>query len=120
MGYHSLSLIIILYLPIHLSILISPSFCVFYPSFLIFVVVCVYLSLPPSPLCLCVSIDFNGDNSSYVSYLVNRVTSGDLSSKVAGWQACTDTSAPFQACSVEWAQESVELACTNAYVDVRE
>lgn len=61
--------------------------------------------------------DYNGDNSSYVSYLVNRVTSGDLSSKVAGWQTCQDTSAPYGACSQEWAQESVQLACSNAYVD---
>lgn len=43
--------------------------------------------------------------------------SGIYANKVAGWRVCNNPNEPNEACSIEWAQESVALACSTAYTD---
>lgn len=49
---------------------------------------------------------------------MNRIQTGDWSSQVSQWRSCpASDSAPASACSQTWAQESVQFACSTAYVD---
>lgn len=49
---------------------------------------------------------------------MNRIQSGDWASQVSQWRSCPATdSPPASACSQTWAGESIEYACSTAYVD---
>lgn len=59
---------------------------------------------------------FGGNNATYLSYLLTQLK-GQFASKVDAWRACPSSDQPYGACSSVWAQESIELACSYAYVD---
>jgi len=62
--------------------------------------------------------DYQGDNSTYLQYFMDRMQSGDWASQVSGWQACPeDDPSDIHACSQSWASQSVTYACSTAYVD---
>lgn len=62
--------------------------------------------------------DYQGDNSTYLQYFMNRIQSGDWKNQVSEWQACPSSEpSNINACSISWAQQSVGLACSTAYVD---
>lgn len=54
--------------------------------------------------------------ANFTDYLLNRLTRGNWTTMVPGWQKC-HTATAFDACSTEWASESISLACKNSYVD---
>jgi hypothetical protein len=60
-----------------------------------------------------VNSDYGGSGSAYSRYIVQQIQ-GQWSSQVNAWRAC---SAPQNACSGDWAGESVQVACSNSYVD---
>ena len=62
--------------------------------------------------------DFNGDNSTYLQHFMSALQgSGIYAKKVDGWRVCNNPNEPNEACSIEWAKESVALACSTAYTD---
>jgi hypothetical protein len=63
-----------------------------------------------------VSDDFNQNLTAYIAYLADQIQ-GNWSSQANEWATC-QSSAKFNACSNEWATESVTLACDYSYVDV--
>jgi len=61
--------------------------------------------------------DFDNDMTKWQDYLINRVKN-DLKPSRPHWEWCSYTTAPFSACSTDWAVESLSLACNYGYVDV--
>ncbi len=59
--------------------------------------------------------DFSGSDDSWVQNLVSQLTNTSHST-VQSWLQCTTTDPPA-ACTRDWANESVKLACSNAYVE---
>jgi hypothetical protein len=59
--------------------------------------------------------EFGGSNATWVQSLIQQVQSLPPST-IAQWQNCVSSS-PYQACSQDWANESVKLACSNSYVE---
>jgi hypothetical protein len=59
--------------------------------------------------------DFHGSQDSYVTWLIKQLN-GPWSSQAAQWRQCSSPSQD-NACSSDWASESIGLACTNAYVE---
>lgn len=75
--------------------------------------------------------DFAGDQDAYAQWLVQKIR-GDWSGDAGKWASCSNSTTeddgdghmgvgeratPFNACSDQWAVESVGFACSNAYVD---
>jgi len=60
--------------------------------------------------------NFNGNSTALPDYLLQQVQSGTYKNDVTAWQQCSD-STPDNACSPEWANESVGLACNYSYVE---
>eukprot|EP00455_Lapot_gusevi_P042699 TRINITY_DN50_c0_g1_i2.p1 TRINITY_DN50_c0_g1~~TRINITY_DN50_c0_g1_i2.p1 ORF type:complete len:282 (+),score=115.94 TRINITY_DN50_c0_g1_i2:88-933(+) len=59
-------------------------------------------------------LDNDFDNQyQYLQYLINRITTGDLSKYVAGWSQCSSAAG---VCPDEWASETIKAACGYAYV----
>ena len=64
------------------------------------------------------SSDFDNNNATYLHYFMNRLSTGDWNTQIPAWQSCpSDDPSPINACSQTWAKESIELACSHAYVD---
>jgi len=62
--------------------------------------------------------DYQGDNTTYLQYYMNRLQSGDWAKQVESWRSCPASEhAPVKACSQAWAQDSVKYACSTAYTD---
>jgi len=57
--------------------------------------------------------DFNNDQSQYVSYLQDQL-SGVYADNVTAWKKCPDGSG---SCPDDWASDTVQFACSHAYVD---
>jgi len=59
--------------------------------------------------------DYGGNQSAYLSYLVNQIQ-GAWSNQAFGWSTC---SAPtkYSDCSGDWAVESITAACQYSYVE---
>jgi len=57
--------------------------------------------------------DFNGDQDQWLQYLIAQVN-GNWSDDAAKWAKCKDDAA---VCPDDWAEESIETACSNAYTD---
>jgi hypothetical protein len=53
----------------------------------------------------------------YPDWLAKRLQT-DWQKNVSTWTRCAHNTTSFGTCSDEWAQESVQLACRHAYVDV--
>jgi len=62
------------------------------------------------------SQNFKGNASELPAYLLQQIQSGMYKNDVAAWQQCAD-STHDNACSPEWAMESVGLACNYSYVE---
>jgi len=60
--------------------------------------------------------DFNGNDTELPAYLLQQIQSGMYHGNVSMWEKCS-SSTPDQACSPEWAMESVVLACDYSYVE---
>jgi len=71
--------------------------------------------------------NFAGNLSAYQISLLTRIYKGDFQPLVPGWESCNGSSSSssssvseddvYLPCSDQWAQESIELACSNAYVE---
>jgi len=59
--------------------------------------------------------DYNGNEAQWTNALVQNVQSMD-NATLASWVACSDNSEPYEACTQEWANESIKLACQYSYV----
>jgi hypothetical protein len=59
---------------------------------------------------------FGGNFSALPDYLLQQIQSGAYESDVGQWLECAD-STPDNACSPEWAMESVGFACNYSYVE---
>jgi len=57
--------------------------------------------------------EFNGDQDQWLQYLIAQVN-GNWSSQATTWAKCKGDA---DVCPDDWATESVEIACTNAYTD---
>jgi len=62
------------------------------------------------------SKDFKGNSTALPAYLLKQIQSGTYMHNVTTWQQCPD-STPDNACSPEWASESVGFACNYSYVE---
>ncbi len=60
--------------------------------------------------------EFGGSNATWVHNMIQQVNAMPPST-IKEWQTCLTTGVPFQACSQDWANESVKLACSNSYVE---
>jgi hypothetical protein len=61
--------------------------------------------------------DFNGDENSWMSYLVAQVKK-TAPGTIKQWENCSAAyKDPYDACSAQWGEESVKLACSNSYVE---
>jgi len=66
--------------------------------------------------------DFGGSNTTYLQYYMKELAKGGkFYPSIPQWSApCySKVSEPHGACSVEWAQEGIKLACSTAYTDER-
>jgi len=62
--------------------------------------------------------DFEGDNTTYYEYYEQALASGgEFYGNISDWLVCSNPAEPNKACSIEWAQNSVQLACQYAYTD---
>jgi hypothetical protein len=59
--------------------------------------------------------DYRGSQDSYVNWFIKQIN-GPWKNDAATWRQCPNP-APDNACSSDWASESIGLACTNAYVE---
>eukprot|EP00164_Ancoracysta_twista_P001396 GFYU01001819.1.p1 GENE.GFYU01001819.1~~GFYU01001819.1.p1 ORF type:complete len:127 (-),score=49.31 GFYU01001819.1:36-416(-) len=59
--------------------------------------------------------DFDGSEEKYGDWLLDQIK-GDWSDKADEWRQCK-SKADYQACTSDWASESIEASCTHAYVD---
>jgi hypothetical protein len=67
-----------------------------------------------------VSIDAHVDVSvplPVVQYFMQQLQSGIYTANITNWKRCSNATEPNQACSSEWANGSVRLACSTAYTD---
>jgi len=62
------------------------------------------------------STQFEGNSTAYPVYLLEQIQSGMFENNVTDWMTCQSTE-PDNACSDEWAEESVGYACQYAYVE---
>jgi len=63
-----------------------------------------------------ISKNFGGNSTELPAYLLQQIQSGTYQGDVAQWKQCAD-SAPDNACSPDWAMESVGFACNYSYVE---
>jgi len=56
---------------------------------------------------------FNGDQTQYANYLL-KLLQGDWKTKAKDWATCASGEPQ---CADDWAVESIQIACTHAYVD---
>jgi len=59
--------------------------------------------------------DFGDDQDAFESYLLGKIH-GDWAAEAKAWVQCS-SSAPYDACSAEWGQDSVLDACKYSYVE---
>jgi len=62
------------------------------------------------------SKNFGGNSSMLPTYLLQQIQSGIYKNDVSSWQSCTSKTTD-DACSPQWASESVVLACNYSYVE---
>jgi len=63
-----------------------------------------------------ISEKFSGNDSALPVYLLEQIQSGIYSGQVPTWQSCFSSTAD-NACSPQWANESVLYACNYSYVE---
>jgi len=60
--------------------------------------------------------NYNGDDNAWANALISQLANTSQPT-VQSWITCK-SSDPYNACSEDWGNESVTLACSNAYVNV--
>jgi len=63
-----------------------------------------------------ISENFNGNETALPAYLLQEILSGSYAGQAPQWRTCSDSTAD-DACSPQWAGESVVLACNYSYVE---